>query len=322
MEPTTPNTSVVSTTKTEILVALGKLGLQYQKLLQAGEDISFTKDTINQDYEPLKKLREVSTAIKDMENPWTEKWSQWNKDRKSLLDPVTALLGTKTAEFTTLANEIKADQLKADNEKKRVADIKAAISSFTLDYSTKIAQATTFEELNTLHMRMGAEKSRKNVYQEFMPDLQEAIVGLEISLKTQKQNIKDLQELEGQKAAALQSGDDEALMGLIEKEEEITSKITETGTTVQEAAISSVSNNEVVEVDSILPTAPKPRRTVLDWEVTDIQLLYKKRPDLAEILPLNEEIDNLAKEIRKAGGKNFKLDTSIPGLKIYMKEIF
>lgn len=306
---------------TEMNLELTKLGFNYQKMLQDAEDITFTKENINQDYAPLKKLREMETAISNLDNPHTKAWSEWNRSRKSILDPVAALTKKKTADFTALANEIKADNAKIAAENLRIANIKLAISNFTLEYSTKIASATTFDELNALHMRIGAEKSRKTAYQEFMPQLLEAVEGLENALKTQKTSIKQLTTLEDEKKEAEQSGNDEKLLELLTQEESITAQIEETKTTVQQGALQSVGKSDIPVADMVLSTAPRARRTVLDWTVTDINLLFKKMPSLVTLTPNSKAIDELAKFHKEGGGKDFK-EVVFPGLKIYMKEIY
>jgi len=264
---TQPTTEVVNTVITgEIKLRLSKLGLQYEKVLQDAENIKFSKETLDQDFAPLKKLRELSTKLAEEENPHTKAWAKWNGDRKSLLDPVKATLATKTAEYTKLATEIKAELAKQQKEAARIQLIKDTISSFTIEWAGKIAAADSITALTAAQMRIGTEKSRKSFYAELYPDLIAACQVLETALKTQKEKVRELEGL-GKKAA---SANDEQLIEIIEKKELITAEIEQAKNQVQEDSVNAITSTTV---ETLVPestlVAPKARRTSWQMKIVD-----------------------------------------------------
>ena len=66
---TTPPLSI-EVTKAELTLALSKEGLAYQKLLQDGENLKFTKDNLVEEGASLKTLRTVKKKLEDTENPY------------------------------------------------------------------------------------------------------------------------------------------------------------------------------------------------------------------------------------------------------------
>lgn len=280
----------------ELKLKLSKLGLQYETVLQKAEDIKFSKETLQQDFLPLKSLRELHTSIKAMENPFTASWKKWNEDRKSLFDPVDTLLTKKTGEYTTLATEIKKELADQEAEKLRIKNIKDFISSFTIEFAGKIAAADSFAALNAIHMRIGTEKSRKTFYSEFLPDFVEACKGLENALRDQKGKVK---ELEGLDKKAVTATDEEQLV-IMDEKELVVAQIEQNKLNVQQETVNAASApTETIVAESTF-VAPKPRRTTIDWEVKDFNLLSKKNPELVVVQANVFEVDKLAKELRES----------------------
>ena len=153
---TTPTTDL---TKAELQLALSKEGLVYQQLLQECENVTFTKDNLNEDRSCLTNLRKVKSSLEKMENPHTAKWKAWNEARKSLADPVGELLNRKVNEFKKLAEEVAEENRKAEAEKQRKAGILAEIDSFFINQSQAIAAATEPSELVRVEKLIGSHKS-------------------------------------------------------------------------------------------------------------------------------------------------------------------
>lgn len=168
-ETTTP--VAIDVTKAELQIALSKEGLQYQQLLQEGENLTFTKEGLVEQGASLKTLRSVQKKLGDIENPYTANWKAWNEAKKTLLDPVADVLKRKEAEYRKLALEIEADKKKAEQEKERVSGIKQAIDSFFIAQSQAIAGAKTLGELTAIEKIIGSHKANKARYAEFLPDL-------------------------------------------------------------------------------------------------------------------------------------------------------
>lgn len=311
---TQPATPAVITGDLKLQV-FKKLGKQYEVLLQQAENLKFDKNNLAAGAEEMKVIRAMETAIKDLENPFTERWKNWNESRKSILDPVANVLKTKAAEYTKLASEVTAERARQEAEKNRIKTIKDTIASFTIEFSGKIAAANDLPTLTNLQMRLGSEKSRKSFYQEFITDFFHECNGLEIALRAQKEKLTKLKEL----AKAEETADDEKLMEIFGQREVIEADIEQTRNDVQEKAINaSTRADETIVAESTVET-PKARRTSKEWRVDDVKVLLKKRPDLVDFVPNKEKIDAMLKERAKA--KVF-VEETVDGITFFLKPTY
>ncbi len=315
---TTPISAEV--TKAELTLSLSKDGLAYQKLLQDGENLKFTKDNLVEQGASLKTLRSVQKKLGDIENPYTANWKAWNEAKKTLLDPVVDVLKRKEAEYRKLALEIEADKKKAEQEKERVSGIKQAIDSFFIAQSQAIAGAKTLEELTGIEKLIGSHKANSSRYAEFLPELVEKASLLTPLIKTQKESIKKLEALKAAENAANEAGDDQAVIDARESQELLTDKIQEMSIKVQEKAIGMATKADVVEPEVVMPQSVSARRSVWTWEVVDIKETQKKMPNFVDLTPNKEKIDEYlkAKKAEGVSGDEF----TVFGIKFYLKRTF
>lgn len=315
---TTPISAEV--TKAELTLSLSKDGLAYQKLLQDGENLKFTKDNLVEEGASLKTLRTVQNKLSDTENPYTANWKAWNEARKSLVDPIADLLKRKEAEYRALALEIESDKKKAEQEKSRVAGIREAINSFFIAQSQAIAGAKTLEELTGIEKLIGSHKANSSRYAEFLPELVEKASLLTPLIKTQKESIKKLEALKAAENAANEAGDDQAVIDARESQELLTDKIQEMSIKVQEKAIGMATKADVVEPEVVMPQSVSARRSVWTWEVVDIKETQKKMPNFVDLTPNKEKIDEYlkAKKAEGVSGDEF----TVFGIKFYLKRTF
>lgn len=319
-ETTTP--IAIDVTKAELQIALSKEGLQYQQLLQDGENLKFTKDNLVEQGASLKTLRTVQKKLGDIENPYTANWKAWNAARKSLTDPVDELLKRKESEYRKLALEIEAEKKQAEQEKERVSGIKQAIDSFFIAQSQAIAGAKTLPELTSIEKIIGSHKANKARYAEFLPELVAKAENLTPLIKQQKDNIRKLEAVKEAESKAAESGDDQAVLDAMEAKEALQNKFDEVNIKAQEQAVGMATKADVVVPEVILPSAPKPRRTTFEWECYDIDLLHKKMPHLVTLTPNKEKLDELL-ATKKAEGA-FKDTDSIDffGVKLFIKKSY
>lgn len=305
--------------KAELQLSLSKEGLAYQSILQECENIVFTNDNLNEEREKLTKLRIVKTKLEAMENPHTKAWSDWNKSRKTLVDPAAALLARKEAEFAKKAKENKdvADRIEA--EKQRKAAVLSEIDNFFIAQSQAVANATTPEEIVKVEKLIGSHR-RAFRYDGFYDLMDTKAANLTDLIKSQKEAIKKLQALKQAENAANEIGDDQAVLDSREAQEQITVKISENREVVQSEAINMASNSVVEEVEVIVPTAPKPRRQVWTWTVLDIKQTQKKMPDWVELFTNDTKIDEYLKAKKAEGieGEEFEF----AGIKFYLEKSY
>lgn len=318
-ETTTP--VAIDVTKAELQIALSKEGLQYQQLLQEGENLTFTKDGLVEQGASLKTLRSVQKKLGDIENPYTANWKAWNEARKSLLTPVEELLNRKVNEYKKLALEIEADKKKAEQEKERVSGIKQAIDSFFIAQSQAIAGAKTLGELTAIEKIIGSHKANKARYAEFLPDLVGKAENLIPLIKQQKDNIRKLEAVKEAEAKAAESGDDQAVLDAMEAKESLQNKFDEVNIKAQEQAVGMATRVETVVVpEVVLPAAPKPRRQVWTYESTDINETLKKMPNFVELSLNKEKVDEYLKAKKAEGieGEEF----TVFGIRFFIQKSF
>lgn len=311
----------IDVTKAELQVSLTKEGLQYQQLLQEGEDVKFTKENLAEQGGCLKTLRAVKKKLEEKENPYTANWKAWNDARRSLVQPIDELLTRKEKEYRTLANEIEEERKRAELEKARVDGIKQAIDNFFLSQSQAIAGAKTLQELTSIEKIIGSHKANKSRYAEFLPQLIERADSLTPLIKQQKDTIKKLEAIREEELKAEQSGDDQAVLEAIEKRESLQSKIEEVHIRVQEQAIDMATKPESVVVpEVVVAAAPRPRRQTWEWQVLDINETMRKMPSFVTLSPNKEKIDEYLKAKRAEGitGEEFMA----LGIKFYVKKSY
>ena len=318
-ETTTP--VAIDVTKAELQIALSKEGLQYQQLLQEGENLTFTKDGLVEQGASLKTLRSVQKKLGDIENPYTANWKAWNEAKKTLLDPVADVLKRKEAEYRKLALEIEADKKKAEQEKERVSGIKQAIDSFFIAQSQAIAGAKTLGELTAIEKIIGSHKANKARYAEFLPDLVGKAENLTPLIKQQKDNIRKLEAVKEAEAKATESGDDQAVLNAREAQESLQNKFDEVNIKAQEQAVGMATRVETVVVpEVVLPAAPKPRRQVWTYESTDINETLKKMPNFVDLTLNKEKVDEYLKAKKAEGieGEEF----TVFGIRFFIQKSF
>ena len=318
-ETTTP--VAIDVTKAELQIALSKEGLQYQQLLQEGENLKFTKDNLVEERDSLKPLRNVKKKLEDKKNPYWEKYKAWNDAKSSLITPVEELLKRKESEISKLALEIEADKKKAEQEKERVSGIKQAIDSFFIAQSQAIAGAKTLGELTAIEKIIGSHKANKARYAEFLPDLVGKSENLTPLIKQQKDNIRKLEAVKEAEAKAAESGDDQAVLDAMEAKESLQNKFDEVNIKAQEQAVGMATRVETVVVpEVVLPAAPRPRRQVWVFESVDINETLKKMPNFVELSLNKEKVDEYLKAKKAEGidGEEF----TVFGIRFFIQKSF
>lgn len=310
----------IDLTRAELQLTLSKEGLAYQQLLQEAEDVVFNRDNLNEERTALVNLRKVKKKLTDAENPFTERWKAWNEARKSLVDPVSELLTKKEGEYKKIASELALEDQKVEAEKKRKEAILSEIDRFFIDQSQAIANATDPQELIRVEKLIGSHKANSSRYAEYLPLMAEKAQNLTDLIKSQKLALKQLEGYKQAENAAEQAGDDQKVLDSREAQEQIAQKIEETKITVQEKAVNMATNSEVIEVEAILPSAPKPRRSVWEWEIKDIKLTAKKMSDWVKLEINSEKVDEYLKAKKAEGieGEEFEF----AGIRFYLKKSY
>lgn len=296
--------------------------LRYQELLQHVSGLQVTRDNVNEDI--TKEPRDVLKGLTESKDLQSAEPLQWHRDimavYKSLYDPLKEQIDRVLADKKKIALQIQEEQRVQLAEHTRVNNAKSAIITFVNKVAVLISEAKTDGDIVTIEKMIGLEKTKKNVYQEFLPDLIAQCDSLRPQIKDQKEYVRQLQKVAEDEKSALETGDVVAAAELREKREHYEQVIQETGIRIHEKAFEQASTIDIV-VAEVMDTAPK-GRTNWKWRVDDIKLLQKKMPHLVKLVPDEEAIAILLKTKKSDGSLDGKMEETLFGLTFFNDKSF
>jgi hypothetical protein len=292
--------------------------LNYQVVLQSIEDIQWTRENIDQDLlAPAKEVAAKLTEKKDKDKrPFIDAGKVIQTEYNDLFNPINDAISRKANERKKLADDLQKEADNAARENERISGINSAIVSFISNMSNEITLAQTDKQIASLEMRIGSEMNRKNIYNEFLPTLKEQCDSLKPLIKKQKEYVRTLAELEKQQGAAIATGNEEKAVELQEKAEALKEVVEENKLRIQEEAYKQAGNTGIV-VGEPTVMAPKATRTTWKWRVDNVKELYKKQPDLVDLIPNKEKIDEILRQKREDGSLDGKREETINGIVFY-----
>lgn len=276
--------------------------LEYQKTLQSVEDIIWTRDNINMDLlAPARFVAASLTEKKDeLKRPYIDAGKIIQNEYNSVFNPLNEAVVRKANEKKAIAEQIQKEVDLANAEIARINSINSAMAAFISDITNQITLADNDKMIVAIEMRIGSELSRKNIYQEMLPQIKAQCEELKPLIKMQKEYIKKLEQATKSEAAAVVSGDDDKLIEAKENVEILKKTIEENKLNLQQKAFEQVENSGT-EVGIPVAVALKPTRRWWTWEVSDVNLLYKKRPDLVDLVPNKQKIDEIFDNMKASG---------------------
>lgn len=296
--------------------------VNYQELLQYISGLEISRENVNDDI--TKEARDVLKALTESKDAQSKEPLQWHRDimanYKSLHDPLEESIKRVLGDKKTLSLKIQEESRIQLAEQSRINNAKSAIITFVNQVAVLISEAKTDDEIVSIEKKIGLEKTKKNVYQEFLPDLITQCDGLRPQIKTQKETVRELQKVVEEERVALEIGDAVSAAELRGKREHYEQIIQETGIRIHETAFEQASTIEIVAPE-VMDTAPK-GRTNWKWRVDDIKLLQKKMPHLVKLVPDEIAIGSLLATKRLDGSLKDKLEETLFGLTFYNDKSF
>lgn len=323
---TDPNTTpALDTVTPEIAVTIIKqelqeAGLNYQKLLDAASKITFSKDSLEQDYAPLKQLREIIKKIKDVPNPYTAGWKAYNEAKGSLEDPASKILNEKTNEYKILNEEIRVENETQQAETTRVNGIKQQMDNVLMSFSQKAAEALVDTEIVNVEKAMGAESRRENVYMEFLPELKARMEPIKELLAAKKGKVRELKEVD----KLAENASDEQMEAILDKREELNGLIQETGTRILEESVNQATRQPATFtfVGTGSFKSVKPRRTTWEMELVDAETALKKDKDLVMVSLNKEYAKGILQTLKATKVLDDKKEYTLNGVRYFQKETY
>lgn len=310
--------------KTKLESALITVQSGIQTLHDTESKLVYNSDHLQEIADFIAKVKTAKKKVEDervsLKKPHKENGDAVDDGAKLVVSELDIMLkkaGTKYTEMVTEQNRLKKIQ---DDEDKRIKDIKDGMDNNIMSFSTKIAEAKDLPTLLDLERRLNLETAAEKKYQEFLPAFKTRCEAIRSLLSLQKQNVKTLAGLETEAGKASENGYDEKLEEIEGKKDEITAKVKETRTRIQETAINQSTVSTPSRATQVYNTV-KPKRTTITWEVVDIELVSKKHPTWV-ILKTNDAVIDDYVKVRKGEITDDNPEIIIDGLKIFLHKSY
>lgn len=320
--PTTPNLPAPIVGKFNLAMTESK----FQALADEAATLIFNEDNISKIKDFLDRTRKVEKAIeqthKEGKAEALEVGRQWDACKNAFLATALGVKEKPQAEYTRLCQEVESRKIAQANERARIDAIRNGIDSNAILFAKQIADCTTSAQLTAIESKINLEKTRKEKYQEFLPDAVTRFTELNTALANQKKVVKQLEENARLQSLAKEQEDADVLMKLQQQQKEQEAQIQENAIKVQETAIDQSVNAPATEyVQEVLPTVSA-RRTVWKYEVINEKEVMKKAPDLVVFSIDEEKVKLMLKTMKDTNQLEGKTEMVVNGIRFYEHKTF
>jgi hypothetical protein len=330
METITETPKALVTTKEIVTgkmnIALTKAELGIQSLIDEAANIVLNEDNIDKAKALLDKQRKAAKIIGDVHTeikaiPLKE-CQVIDESKRNMLEQLSSVFNPFFEKYTALCREVDDKKRKQEDEKRRKEIILQGIDSNMINFSSRIANCTTNDDLLAVERSINLEKSYKNKYQEFLDTAIEKYNSLTSLLTLQKTRVKELEKLEEDRKKAEKDGNDQKLLELNEKQFVLESKIEENKITVQETAIKQATETVKTTEPEIVFANVSTRRKTWTWEIADIQKTVKTMPSWTKIETVDEKIDEFMKASKAQWQEDGEESVIIHGIRFFIQKTY
>lgn len=298
----------------------------FQALADEANALVFNEDNLTKIKDFLDKARKVDKAItathKTGKEKALEECRNWDKAKNTFLETVAGITEVAQKEYERMCADIENRRRQAEQEKQRIQNIKTGIESNALTFSKQIADCKTTDDLTRVERNINLEKTRKEKYQEFLPELITRLNELNGILANQKVLVKELEENERQQAIAKQQEDANKLIELQQQQATKQAQMEENKTVVQETAINqSINAPQTIVPEEVIP-AVKARRTVWSFEVINEKEVMKKSPELVIFTLDKDKVKTMQKTLKDSGQFDGKTELVLNGIRFYEEKTY
>lgn len=318
----TPQLPAVITGKFNISLTEGK----FQQLADEAAALVYNEDNLEKIKEFLTRVRKGEKAIEETHKLLKADALQFGRDcdagKNAFLGMYEGIKSKPLQEYTRMCEDIQKRIAAAAQEKLRVDSIQNGIESNAILFAKQIADCSTTLQLTAIESKINLEKTRKEKYQEFLPDAVKRFTELNTILAHQKKTVKQLEENARLQEEAKKANDDAALLKLKEEQEQQEAQIEENKTVVQETAIQqSVNATPVQYAQEIIPTI-KARRTTWTYEVVNEKEVMKKSPELVIFTLDKDKVKAMQKTLKDSGQLDGKTEFVINGIRFFEEKTY
>lgn len=299
--------------------------LNLQQFLDQAKAIRHDKEGLSANYELLLRLRSIWEFLDKRRKEEDKAEKDIIATRKvgyeEIMNPIAELLDAADPHIFVLNTEILLEERRIGETIQKQITTRDSLAEFVNDTIRAIVGAPDNKELVRIQKLIGSEKSHKNKYGEYAPIAEEAFDDLLKLIDGRKKLIVESARLEEDLKNAIKENDQPAVIQIKEMLEVGKRELEENAAGIADDAFKKVSGLPIVGSDFI-SKAVKPRTHRWSWRVDDIELLYKKRPDLVVKEPNTKAINAFLKEKTEAEELDEYTETSFSGLTLFRKPFY
>lgn len=295
-----PNTLSPEIFKSKIQIALTKAEISVQALHDAESHLTYNEDHLGVIKLFLENCKSAKATVEKerikLKEPSLQESRNVDAGAKLVTGDIDALYSKANAYYQNLCQDVEKRRQEAEREAQRVAAIREQMNNFKSQYATKIAGAKTSQEIAGIERLFNLETANTKRYAEFIEEFRADCEAIRSHLRTQKEKVRELEELakEAEKAAA--NGSDEQILEIMEKKEVLEAQIAEKHINIQEEALHQASR-PAESATVIIPMIPKGGRKLVKWILVDEKAATKK--GWTTVVPNKELIDKYLDENRE-----------------------
>lgn len=328
---TEPKKDLLSTVNETSIKASMSIEMQrgkFEEIKQRVANLKYT--TLPEDFQEvanvcadLKKLKDAifDKHAADKKRYW-DICKLYDKVKKDYTDMIDEILKKPESERIRLTKEIEEKTEADKREKARVDGIKEAISKNILYYTEKFTACESKEEFLKLQASVNLGRTRKNDFQEFLPDYIAELDKLNDLINKAKERVEKINSLKSIINSELADEDTKL---------EAEAKLQEAEDEREEVAVKALENSMNVSTQPItyyhaspdLPKAGSKRRN-LKIKITDAAKAIKHYPELVEVSLNAQKSKELIESLKNE--KKVSLDMTseyeVNGISVFIEKVY
>lgn len=297
--------------------------LDWQTLFDTAKKIRVQKETIGVNFSDAMKLRELHAYLRNKQKQEDEPDKARIKARKEGYDsyckPIEEILAALDPEFHRINKEILSEEKDIEDVIAKQNEIRTRHIEFVNDIVKQISAAPDAKDLARIQSLVGSEKSRASYYGDYFPNVEESCNEMLKLIESRKNILKE--NIKTQKAydKAIERGDHPAAAELRELLEYNERVVKENAQAIAESAYKKVAEI-TLRLSELESASIRPRQKRWSYRIDDIDLLYKKNPELVVLEPNAKAIGAIVKEKAKDMADDEVFTQN--GLTIYQKHFY
>lgn len=299
--------------------------LNLQTLLEQAKTISHDPEALAANYDLLLRLRGIWEFLdkrrKEEDKVEKEIIATRKEGYEELMNPIAELLDAADPHIFSLNTQILLEERKIGQQIKKQVDTRDSLADFINSTIRTITGAPDNKELVRIQKLIGSEKAHKNKYGEYALIAEGAFHDLLTLIDGRKKLIAENTKLESALDKAEKDDDQPAIVQIKEQIELGKRELEENAANISDNAFKQVSELPIAGYDFV-SKAVKPRTHRWSWRVDDIELLYKKHPELVVKEPNTKAINAFLKEKSESGELDEYTDNLFNGLALFRKPFY